>query len=181
MAWLSIRQFIIAALGLFIFLLLKAGVAGILRDENSVNIQQIKYAVTGVPESIAKVDFGDLSSSFEQFKPPSQTAQLSAEELAKKRAEEEAIKAAQIDKTLRPNFEALDDEHQIGVVGIFQEKKNFAIVQIINFADKSVRYEKLYEKDKLEGYELIFLDKNSIKLRSERRELSLALFKGLKG
>jgi hypothetical protein len=181
MAWLSIRQLIVAAVGLLVFLLLKAGVGLIIGDESSVNTQRATYAVTDVPESNAKVDFGDLPSSFEQFKPPNQTVELSADELAKKRAEEEAIRVAQIDKTLRPNFEVFDDEHQIGVVGIFQEKKSFAIVQIIKYADKSARYEKLFEKDKLAGYELIFLGKNSIRLKSEHKELNLALFKGLEG
>jgi hypothetical protein len=129
-------------------------------------------------------DFSGLIESFQQFKPSKKTNKANGTAKGKT-AEELAAEAAaakkKIDKTLRPNFAAFDEEHQVGLVGIFEEEGIFAVLQVINYETKQIEYRQLRENDVLNGYKLVSVQENSVKLNNGKRELSLILFKRLNG
>lgn len=81
-----------------------------------------------------------------------------------------------IDKSLLPNFSPYDDDHQVGLSAIINADKQFAVVEIINYATKQSRFEEISEGDSLGKYRLALINKESITLEAENIKLVLELF-----
>lgn len=77
-------------------------------------------------------------------KPPTRD-EIAQQQAEAARQAAQAVKAPPIiDKTLKPMFSQLDDEHQIGLLAIVQENQNkFAVLQVINFASREANTLKL--------------------------------------
>jgi hypothetical protein len=184
MAWLRLNQLLIAA-SIVIAISLLNSVAGILVEYDSAEKDQkvIETDIARVPSS-SQEDFSDLAVSFERYIPVEKNDvvnEKSPEELAAEQAAKLAAAKAKIDKTLKPNFAAFDEDHQIGLVGIFKQETTFAVLQIVNYETKHIEYKKVQEMDTLNGFQLVSVDENSVKLNNGQRELNLVLFKRLNG
>ncbi|BDX07687.1 hypothetical protein [Planctobacterium marinum] len=115
-------------------------------------------------------------------KPPSQ------DEIAKQQAEAakqaalaaEAAKAPPpVDKTLKPMFSRLDDEHQIGLLAIVQENQNkFAVLQVINFASRKANTLKLAAGEQYKHLTLSITSQTQVALSdTQGNNIILNLFK----
>ncbi len=154
-----------------------------LLSQGNKSIDSDKVSNVVVPNSpvFFQDDFTDLRESFKRFVRLKESDVVKTEKSAEELAAELAALEKRVDRKLKPNFKELDDEHQIGLVGIFKQNTTFAVLQVVNYQTRNTEYKKLQENDVLNGYKLVSVDENSIKLNNGARELSLALFKRLNG
>lgn len=83
-----------------------------------------------------------------------------------------------IDKTLKPRFSMLDDNHQVGLLAIIEEKEvRFAILQKINFVDSQTNNIKVKNNTEFSGFTLTINSQTEILLSNPNRQIALNLFK----
>lgn len=115
-------------------------------------------------------------------KPPGQ------DEIAKQQAEaarqaELAAEAAKgppvVDRTLKPMFSQLDNEHQVGLFAIVQESQNkFAVLQVINFASGEANTVKLAVGEQYKNLTLRITSQTQVALSdAQGNNIILNLFK----
>lgn len=86
------------------------------------------------------------------------------------------VASKQIDKTLKSNFQNFDEQHQIGLVGVFFEDDTYAVLQKVNFETKESTYRKLALLDHIGPYQLVELTAKRARFRSPDRTLTLNLY-----
>lgn len=86
------------------------------------------------------------------------------------------LKPLPIDKTLRENFETFDDNHQVGLIGLFFEDEIYGVFQKINFETKAVTFHKVKYNEKIGPYKLTTLKPKYAELYSTSKTIKLNLF-----
>ena len=82
-----------------------------------------------------------------------------------------------IDKTLKPMFSQLDEDHQVGLLAIVQDNDGkFAILQKINFASKETENIKVKDTALFSGFNLGINSQTQVVLKNANREILLNLF-----
>jgi len=131
------------------------------------------YEIPEISVAAATADNVQLMEVFGRLDPKFFKKKDTAEAEAKKALEQ----IVHIDKTLLPNFQAFDEEHQISLVGVFNEKGSFAVVQLLNYATKEPQFTKLELNHQIGSYTLTTMSDNFIELTSDKGVIQLALFK----
>lgn len=86
-----------------------------------------------------------------------------------------------VDKTLKPMFSQLDEEHQVGLLAIVQqEQQRFAILQKVNFATKQATSVKVLDGGGIGQFTLTINSQSQVQLVSEQNQILLNLFKARK-
>lgn len=123
---------------------------------------------------------GELINSLLVIMPKPKTP--SAEELARQKAELESQVAVKpevvVDKTVKPMFSLLDDDHQIGLLAVVQEnQQKFAVLQVINFESKESKTVKLLESNTFQNLTLRINSQTQVELNRSDKNIILNLFK----
>lgn len=112
-------------------------------------------------------------------KPPSQDEIAKQQAEAAKQAALAAKESPPVDKTLKPMFSQLDNEHQIGLLAIVQENQNkFAVLQVINFATSKTKTLKLATGEQYKHFTLNITSQTQVALSdTQGKNIILNLFK----
>lgn len=115
-------------------------------------------------------DFSAITSRYEALQP--------AEDIEpdKKSSPDDIVVEKVIDKTLRPNFQTLDDEHQVGLVAVFGGESPFAVLQLINFETSRSKFEKVVVGESIGAFKLDFVSELSASFSSSESTMLLSLF-----
>lgn len=182
MSWLKLSQLITAALFVIgimtartLLLSLGSSTGTALGSDNN------RVKGTLIAPQNAQGNFSDLIAQFEQYTKKGKNESVSGSQGDGELTANGESAQEKVDKTLKSNFAAFDESHQIGLVGIFKQEVAFAVLQVINYETKQVENKKLREAEVLMGYEVISIEENSVKLNNGQRELNLVLFKQLNG
>lgn len=82
-----------------------------------------------------------------------------------------------IDKTLKPSFIKLNEDYQIGLVGIFKDQKSFGVFQQINFETQASSFLKVEVNSQIGPYKLVQLSERSAQLMLSNQLITMNLFK----
>lgn len=100
------------------------------------------------------------------------------EKLRGKQDEIKSTKVVQkIDKTLRPSFIQFDERSQLGLVGLFNEEKAFAVFQKIDFETQQSTFLKVEVGDNIGSYQLQSVTTKSVALKSPKHVITMNIFK----
>lgn len=152
-------------------LVLELGANAFSKDERiDSEPKMVEVADTSLSFSTGKNEVHEsLWARFELLQPAKKKEQNAA-------VTEPVIVQPRVDKTLRPNFRAFDEDHQIGLAGIFTGDKTFAVLQIVNYQTKQMRFEKVALGEHIGRYQVIQVENNSVSLNGVNDELVLTLF-----
>lgn len=115
--------------------------------------------------------FGDLASRYELLQP---TPEKKPEP---EKVAQEIVQAPVIDKSLLPNFQRFDEDHQIGLVGIFDADTTFIVVELLNYESRESEYKKLQVDDALYAYQLFSISNKNVVFKKNENTIELTLFK----
>lgn len=107
-----------------------------------------------------------------------QQAAQRAAELARKAAIIEAAKPPPVDKTIKPMFSQLDDDHQVGLMAVIEsDAVRTVVLQRINFASKENQNIKLQDAGTFDGWTVTVESQTRVVLNKSERKIYLNLFK----
>lgn len=83
-----------------------------------------------------------------------------------------------IDKTIKPMFSLLDENHQVGLLAIIQDShQKYAILQKINFQSKATENVKVAENSEFNGLKVSINSQTQVNLSNQDKNIFLNLFK----
>lgn len=177
----NIKQVIVVTLLSMIFIwVLRLGSAG--DDGASVERNLAPLELAEVTQK-ASWEAKDLRERLLVFVPakkrPSAAEQQAAARAAQLAAQQAAAAAPPpIDKTVKPMFSQLDDDHQVGLIAIIDSDANtYAVLQKINFASKQNQNIKLGQAESFEGWTVSIESQTRVVLHKSERKIYLNLFK----
>ncbi len=118
------------------------------------------------------VDRQQLLQLFDRLQPPPEPEQ----EIGVQAQDAASAAEPAVDKTLRPNFQTFDDDHQIGLVAVVLATERFAVVELQNFESKQSEFKKIQENAALFDFQLKKLTKTTALFAKGNREIKLVLF-----
>ncbi|MBE1302110.1 MAG: hypothetical protein GJ680_19660 [Alteromonadaceae bacterium] len=83
-----------------------------------------------------------------------------------------------VDKTVKPMFSVLDDDHQVGLLAIMQKNnEKYAVLQKIHFASRSSENTRVKDKQAYAGAKVSIENQSTVVLDFPDRKIKLHLFK----
>lgn len=173
---LNIKQLTTALIGSFILVSVFSVLDALLENDGSDQDSKVESLLVDIPENSAKsVDYESLYARFEVLQPTEKVEEVNTT-VAAQQAPTEPV----VDKTLRPNFLAFDDNHQVGLVGIVRKPEKFAVLQLVNFASGQVSFKKVREGQNYGPYVIKNITDLTVQLKSDGLDIKLALFNAKK-
>ncbi|WP_088331535.1 hypothetical protein [Lacimicrobium sp. SS2-24] len=141
------------------------------QEEHSVEVVELE-----VSQLQHKKDFNAVLSRLESLDPREDNEQVKQNEEQGQAASSDN-EVVTVDKTLKPRFQQIDDNYQVGLTGLFDDSRPFAVLERINFVSKQSEYVRLNIGERIGKYELLSITETSATLVSENDRITLRLFK----
>lgn len=146
-------------------------------DRNERQARSLESIILPTIQQNVKWTSDDLEKRLTVFVPRKQTVEIvKAQNVVKAVQTKPAAKA--VDKTLKPMFSLLDEEHQVGLLAIIQQnEEKFAVLQKINFVSRQSDNIKVKNNTVFSGFTLSIHSQTEIHLSNSNKEIVLNLFK----